>query len=229
MKKATKYFIIYKTTCIINNRIYIGQHRTNKLNDGYLGSGYLLRDDIKKFGKDKFKREILFYCVNAEELDKKEQEIVNEDFVQREDTYNCKLGGQTDLDENFNSTWSEAGHRGFKKKFDENENFRNEIIAKHREISIKINTAQYLKLYQSGPLKKKTFLGKCHKDESKIKIGKANAIHQKGKGNSNYGKCWIYNFNLKQNKSIPKNELDQWLNKGWTKGRKMIFKHAVVV
>ena len=32
------YYFIYKTTNLINGKYYIGQHHTEDLNDGYLGS-----------------------------------------------------------------------------------------------------------------------------------------------------------------------------------------------
>ena len=58
-----------------------------------------------------------------------------------------------------------------------------------------------------------------HTEASKKKIGDANSWHQTGKGNSQYGKCWIANLDLKENKSIKATELQQWLDKGWLKGR----------
>ena len=45
---------------------------------------------------------------------------------------------------------------------------------------------------------------KKHTEESKLKIGKANSIKQQGSNNSNYGNCWIYNIDLKENKLIKK-------------------------
>ena len=44
------FFIIYQTTNLINNKIYIGKHQTSDLDDGYLGSGKLLLQAIKKYG-----------------------------------------------------------------------------------------------------------------------------------------------------------------------------------
>ena len=37
-----KYKFIYKTTNNINGKIYIGQHITDRLSDGYKGSGIVI-------------------------------------------------------------------------------------------------------------------------------------------------------------------------------------------
>ena len=66
MKK--KHYLVYQTTNLLNGKIYIGQHQTDNLNDGYIGSGIELNQDIKKFGKDNFKREILFDFDSFEEM-----------------------------------------------------------------------------------------------------------------------------------------------------------------
>ena len=91
-----KYHIIYKTTNIINNKIYIGYHGTNEIEDGYLGSGYDLKQAFKKYGKSNFQREVLFIFDNPIEAYKKEREIVDEAFVARKDTYNLTVGGLRD-------------------------------------------------------------------------------------------------------------------------------------
>ncbi len=87
------YYIIYQITNLINSRIYIGYHSTENLEDEYLGSGKIIRKAIKKYGKDNFKKEILHVFPDKETALKKERELVNEDFIQRKDTYNIKYGG----------------------------------------------------------------------------------------------------------------------------------------
>lgn len=89
-----KHYLVYKTTNLVNGKIYIGKHETNDINDGYLGSGNLIRRAIEKYGRENFKREVLFECSSKEEMDVKEAELVNEDFLKRKDVYNIKLGGQ---------------------------------------------------------------------------------------------------------------------------------------
>lgn len=58
---------IYKTTNLVNGKIYIGQH-VGKVNDSYLGSGVVLHNAIRKYGRCNFKREILRQCYTEHEL-----------------------------------------------------------------------------------------------------------------------------------------------------------------
>jgi group I intron endonuclease len=50
--------IVYITTNLINGKKYIGSHTKN--NPDYLGSGKWLKSAIKKYGRDNFKRQILW-------------------------------------------------------------------------------------------------------------------------------------------------------------------------
>lgn len=89
-----EHYFIYKTTCKINGKFYIGQHKTNNLDDGYLGSGFGLRRAIRKYGKDAFIREILIECNSREELNLHEIAIVNEAMIANPLCYNIALGGR---------------------------------------------------------------------------------------------------------------------------------------
>ena len=45
---------IYKTTCIINGKIYVGKHESNIWDSTYYGSGSKLTIAITEFGKENF-------------------------------------------------------------------------------------------------------------------------------------------------------------------------------
>lgn len=108
-------YIVYKTTNKINNKIYIGVHRTNVENDGYIGCGlyvssrifkhYAFHKAVKKYGSKNFVRETLFEYPDTEEgkraAYKKEAELVNREFLKRKDVYNTCFGGKVPSSVNF--------------------------------------------------------------------------------------------------------------------------------
>lgn len=98
------HYIIYKITNQLDNKIYIGKHRTSNINDDYMGSGKLIRYAILKYGEKNFKKEILFQFNNEVDMNAKEAELVTEDFCLREDTYNLCLGGKGGWDINKSKT-----------------------------------------------------------------------------------------------------------------------------
>lgn len=87
------FYTIYKITNKVTGQIYIGQHVTDNLDDGYMGSGIRISRSIAKYGKDLFDKEILFVFNNFEDMNDKEAELVNEAFIKRSDTLNVVLGG----------------------------------------------------------------------------------------------------------------------------------------
>lgn len=93
MNKEKKYHFIYKTTAKFNGKYYLGMHSTDDLNDGYLGSGKRLLQDVKKYGADQYEREIIEFCDTREELEKREKIIVNENTIDNWHCLNLILGG----------------------------------------------------------------------------------------------------------------------------------------
>ena len=87
------HYYLYKVTNSLNNKIYIGVHKTKNLNDGYMGSGKHIKNSIKKYGVNNFKKEILKWFDSEEDMYAEEIKIVTEEFLQRDDVYNKKLGG----------------------------------------------------------------------------------------------------------------------------------------
>lgn len=86
---SRKYKFIYKTTNNINGKIYIGQHITDRLNDGYKCSGIVIEQAFKKYGKHNFKMDILeFY-----EGDSKEEfNNLERSYIEKFDSINPEVG-----------------------------------------------------------------------------------------------------------------------------------------
>ena len=59
-----KKHFIYLTTNLITNQKNIGKH-FGELDDSYLGSGVILQKAIQKYGKQNFKRDILYISQDA--------------------------------------------------------------------------------------------------------------------------------------------------------------------
>lgn len=88
------YYGIYKITNLINGKMYIGQHMTDDLDDGYMGGGTIIKRAIRKYGKENFRKEWIMFCEDWEEMDYMERVLVDETWISRSDTYNVILGGQ---------------------------------------------------------------------------------------------------------------------------------------
>ena len=85
---------VYVTTCSVNGKKYIGKFLYDRINDWekYLGSGRYLQEDIKKYGKDKFIKEIIKNYYTTEELEKAEEELIlKTNAVYDDNYYNVKL------------------------------------------------------------------------------------------------------------------------------------------
>jgi hypothetical protein len=89
-----KYHFIYKTTRVDGSgAFYIGLHSTDDLDDGYLGSGIILNNSIKKYGKHLHIREILEFLPSRDELCIREAELVSNELVADPRCMNITLGG----------------------------------------------------------------------------------------------------------------------------------------
>ena len=215
-RKERKYHYIYKITCLKNNRYYIGMHSTDNLEDGYMGGGKRIKNSVKKHGKDAHKKEILEFFESRELLRQREIELVNEELLNDPMCINLNKGG----DGGWLKEWSTKGAISANEK-----NWRDtKFIEKMKESSSKT----FKKLWSDPKgrerfieICKKSFKGKKHTEEAKKNIGEANSAHQKGIGNSQYGKIWIYNDDLEINKKVNEKELENMINIGFKKGMKM--------
>lgn len=86
-------FTVYKVTNSVNGKFYIGVHKTRNPYDSYMGSGEGIKLAIKKYGKDKFVKEVLFIFEDACTAYAKEAEIVTHSLVESGNCYNRYIGG----------------------------------------------------------------------------------------------------------------------------------------
>lgn len=84
-------YTVYKIINNINQKFYIGVHKTKNPNDSYMGSGKAIKEAIKVHGKKNFSKHILLVTENEEEAYCLEKQLTV-DFSDR-NNYNMKLGG----------------------------------------------------------------------------------------------------------------------------------------
>jgi len=97
------FYTLYQTTNLITSKIYIGVHQTKDKYDNYLGSGVYLNNSILKYGKENFKKEIIFEAKSKEIMYWVESWIVDKEFIERKNTYNLKIGGFGGFDNKINA------------------------------------------------------------------------------------------------------------------------------
>lgn len=90
---SKKFHFTYKTTNLITSKFYLGLHSTNKINDGYLGSGLRLTGSIKKYGQANHKIEILKYFNSRQELILGEIDLITEEVLKDPMCLNLSVGG----------------------------------------------------------------------------------------------------------------------------------------
>jgi len=194
VKQGQKYHILYKTTCVVTGRYYVGCHSTWNIDDGYLGSGKFLKNSIKKYGIDNHHRETLELFECRKDLMLREREIVNEEMLKDTLCMNLKRGGEGGLslvDKATQRRISQAGAAATNNKF--------LIDTTYREYASAIIRDRNKKLHQQGIMKPVDWTGKKHSYESKLKM----SISAKNRiTNSQYGTHWITNGVI--NKKIKK-------------------------
>lgn len=97
-----KQHYLYITECLLNGKKYVGQHITREesiegmLNDGYFGSGVVLKNAIKKYGRQVFSKEIVAVSRYQSAIDEFEIDFIKENKVLEspDKWYNRAPGGQ---------------------------------------------------------------------------------------------------------------------------------------
>jgi group I intron endonuclease len=83
---------IYIITNIETNKSYVGYHGAYDINDNYMGSGKYITSSIKKYGKEKFKKEILEIC-SEQTWEERETYWIEKKNTKFPNGYNLTNGG----------------------------------------------------------------------------------------------------------------------------------------
>lgn len=172
-------YCIYRIRNLINNKTYIGQHKYTRLDDDYLGSGILIKQAIKKYGKGNFSKEILESNIETIELvNDFEQMYILFERAKGKAEYNIANGGY--------------GHTGcipWNKGKETSEDVRRKISEAKRGKKLSEEFGQKVS---------KALKGRKLSEEHRKKIGEANKGKCKGYEPWNKGKTNVYSEETKR-------------------------------
>ena len=202
------FYTIYKITNIINNKFYIGKHQTKNLNDGYMGSGKLIKAAIKKYGIQNFTKEILFIFDNELDMNLKEKELV----VLSEESYNICEGGKGGFNY-INRNLLQNTEHAIEVRRKNGANTLRKLSERNRA-DPEFYDKWYKKVLESSKNRVGSFTGKKHSEHTKKIMSEKASYNMAGNKNHRYNTMWITNGtdskNIKKTEAIPY---------GWFKGR----------
>jgi len=211
-RRPKKYHYIYKTTCKVTGKFYVGMHSTDNLDDGYLGSGKILGYSRQKYGDSAHEKVIVEMLPSREALKSREKEIVNEELLADPLNINLKYGGEGGWDHIDHEKARPARRAGMAKA-------RAALLSdplkkeKWKQIISKSTKATHA----SGKLVIPTFQGMQHTKETLQKMSASHKGKRSGEKNGKYGTCWVTNGNTSF--QIKKDLLSEYIDKGYYLGR----------
>ena len=188
---------IYKTTNLLNKKIYVGQKQGN-FSPEYYGSGFLITKALDKYGKNNFSIKVIAYAKNKKKLDLLEKLYIKKyrEIFGKNKLYNISKGGTG------GRIWTTPPSLGMKFPY------------KPRPSISGSNNPMY-GISQKGELN--PMFGKKHSEKTK------KLIFQKVKANPNFGK---WNKGLVRSEDFRKRESEtkkrlfaEGKLKSWNEGR----------
>ena len=157
-------YYIYCITNKLNNKTYIGQHKTSNVSDSYMGSGVVINKAFQKYGIENFSKEILAVAETQENTDILERVFIALYRQAGKAEYNIADGGSGchcsgEFEKQRKQKISKASAEHWKNYTEE------EIQQIKQKISIKNKGKKH-----------------PHSNETKQKISKASAEHWNRKG-----------------------------------------------
>lgn len=176
-------YFTYITTNLINGKQYVGDHSTNDLNDGYIGSGRPAFDNAKKkYGKQNFKLQILEFFNSKKEAFDAQEKYINEYNTLVPNGYNISPKGGNGV---FGCHSEET-----KQKISNSE--KGKIVSEETKLKQSLNNGS--KTEQHKIKNRLSHLGKKQSNETKLKrsiSSKGRISGMLGKNQSNEAKLKI--------------------------------------
>lgn len=195
---------IYKTTDLLNGKIYIGQHHASAFTTKYIGSGKKLRLRIKEIGMKNFKVEMIEACDTQKLLC--EREIY---WIKYYNSCNDEIG--------YNIIDSEFEYIKSMKKYYCRGLVTYYNLELHKELRLHKNETPppgYVK--GRLPFTKEHLASLARRGERNGMYG----VHRYGKLNPCYGKKWCYNTETLEQRYINKEDpLPEGFVYGYIKGK----------
>lgn len=204
------FYTTYVITNKINGKKYIGVHKTNNLDDGYMGSGKLIRRAIQKYGIKNFTKEISGIWNSEKEAYNAESNMVNNEIVENDMYYNQTIGGRGGSIKGLNV--------GIKKTTEHRKNISKSLTGlrktdNHRQ---KLSLAKIGKVLSTEHSKNISIGQKLNGKNGKYV--RTDEIKQKQRDVRKSQK-WINNGI--ERKMVDKNDLDLFFKSGWKLGKKI--------
>jgi hypothetical protein len=212
-------------------KVYYGQHSTNNLNDGYIGSGKIIKNYIKKY-PDGYYRKILQLYSSAEELDKAEYELIKPHLGKDYCLNLCDGGGVFTIN----------GHgRNKGKHLPEETKQKQSVTRKQKcqsgEIVVWNKNKSGLqhaseetkkKLSEANKGEKNGMYGRCHSEETKKKISEVQKNREHGPISEEHKMALINSHLGKHLSEETKQKMSASLKgrKAWNKGIKGVIKNG---
>lgn len=185
------YGYIYKTTNLINGKIYVGLHRKSEFDNNYIGSGTILKQAIRKYGVDNFTCEVIEWCETSDELSEREIYWIDKlNCLDSEVGYNLHEGGgqppifigeehpnwgnKFGLKGENHPNWGKRGELSYLYGTSHSEETKNKISESNKGKVFSEETKQKMSESKKEAYigKGNPFYGKEHTDETKELIGK---------------------------------------------------------
>lgn len=222
-----KYFFIYVTTCMVTGRYYIGKHSTKNINDGYLGSGDLIRQSIQKYGKGAHTCKILEIGADENDIRRLEAIAISEQVLADPLCMNKAPGGQGGniggggfFSAKHKAAFHSAGGNALAAKRKSDPEFDHMMQAKKSSGIKKFLQGATEEIKAKRVKSQRLATNAAHRPEAKAKRKLTCKIngHSCGSNNPNYGRKWMNNGII--NKGVPLSEIDVYLANGYIFGLK---------